>query len=276
MEGMIDMLPVNVQKEMLLNHTRYLRFFRLRRERVKPGQNHPAQRMAESLPAVYKETLDLAFYQNLMMLLDPEKDVVSGLINREELEEKFHRLDRAVDADAGFKALGHMEREAAKLNGSELSAAALEGLGLGSIGIGSPETVILTLLMLRTLYETALLYGFNIDHPWEKDLALMLLSAAFSSGEDAYREQQALTRVLKGLADGVTPEIDREKRIRAAASHMAGSMSLQKFVQGIPVIGAAGLFFNSAAIKRLQTLSRCVYKQLYLQMKDRAMKAGHI
>ena len=139
---MIDMLPVNVQKEMLLNHTRYLRFFRLRRERVKPGQNHPAQRMAESLPAVYKQTLDLAFYQSLMMLLDPEKDVVSGLINREELEEKFHRLDRAVDLDPGFQALGHMEREAAKLNGSELSAAALEGLGLGSIGIGSPEGTI--------------------------------------------------------------------------------------------------------------------------------------
>lgn len=271
------MLLQNVEKEMLLNHTRYLRFFRLRREKVKAtGFGHPVQMMADSLPAIHRETLEMAFYQSLVFLLNPQNDILANFICREDIEERFHRLDRAVDLDPGFRALGHMEREAARLNNMDFSVAALEGLGFGTVGIGSPETVVLCALMLRTLYETALVYGINIDHPWEKDLALMLLAAAFSSGEDAYQEQRELTRVLKGLAEGVTPEIDRERRMRTAASRMAGSMSLQKFVQGIPVIGAAGLFFNTAAMNRLQTLSRCVYKQRYLRGKERAYKAGHI
>lgn len=271
------MLLQNVEKEMTLNHARYLRFFRIRREKVSAkGPMHPVQMAADSLPTLHRETLEMAFYQSLAFLMNPQEDILANFICREELEEKFHQLDRAVDHDPGFRALGHMEREAARLNNMDFSAAALEGLGFGTVGIGSPETVILCALMLRTLYETGLVYGFNIDHPWEKDLALMLFSAAFSSGEDAYREQRELTRVLKDLADGITPEIDRERRMHTAAARMAGSMSLQKFVQGIPVIGAAGLFFNTAAMNRLQTLSRCVYKQRYLRVKERAMKAGHI
>lgn len=242
------MLLQNVEKEMTLNHARYLRFFRIRREKVSAkGPMHPVQMAADSLPTLHRETLEMAFYQSLAFLMNPQEDILANFICREELEEKFHQLDRAVDHDPGFRALGHMEREAARLNNMDFSAAALEGLGFGTVGIGSPETVILCALMLRTLYETGLVYGFNIDHPWEKD-----------------------------LADGITPEIDRERRMHTAAARMAGSMSLQKFVQGIPVIGAAGLFFNTAAMNRLQTLSRCVYKQRYLRMKERAYKAGHI
>ncbi len=271
------MLLENIEKEILLNRARYLRFFRLRREKRKTaGFGHPVQMMTDSLPAVHREGLDLAFSQSLAFLMNPQSNILADFICREDMEARFHQLDRAVDLDPGFQALGHMEREAARLNNMDFSVAALEGLGFGTVGVGSPETVILCALMLRTLYETALVYGFNIDHPWEKDLALMLLSAAFSSGEDAYQEQRELTRVLKGLAEGVTPEIDRDRRLRAAASRMAGSMSLQKFIQGIPVLGAAGMFFNSAAMNRLQTLSRCVYKQRYLCMKERAYKAGHI
>jgi hypothetical protein len=51
-------------------------------------------------------------------------------------------------------------------------------------------------------------------------------------------------------------------------------MSLQKFVQSIPVIGATGGILNSAAMTRLQTLARCVYKQRYLRNKMRAMEAA--
>lgn len=62
--------------------------------------------------------------------------------------------------------------------------------------------ILLSALMLRSLYEMALIYGVSVDRPWEKDLALMVLSAAFASGDDAYRDERDLSRALDSLADG--------------------------------------------------------------------------
>lgn len=262
------MLPQNVEKEMHLCRAQYLRFFRVRQDRV--GN---IQRSIPRDPPASKgrrEALDTAFSKSLQLLLDPDRHLMQKFVNREALEKRFHQLDRLVDQDPGFRALGNIEREVGMVCGGDISAAALEGAGLGSIGVGDGEVILLSALMLRSLYETALIYGISVDRPWEKDLALLVLSAAFAAGEDAYADQRELSRALDSLADGQPLAIDRERRINQAASRMAKSMSLQKFIQSIPVVGVSGMFFNTAAMTRLGSLSRCVYKYRYLAGKKRA------
>ena len=102
----------------------------------------------------------------------------------------------------------------------------------------------------------------------------MSLAADAARSADAGREQRQLMAVLRQQGEGNPPDIDREHRIELAARRMAGSMSLQKFVQGIPVFGISGMFFNTAAVVRLNTLSRCVYKQRYLSAKLREAGAS--
>lgn len=264
------MLPQNVEKEMHLCRAQYLRFFRVRQDRV-GKQERPAEGAAPP-PKGQREALDAAFSKSLRLLLDPERQLMQKLVNREALEKRFHQLDQLVDRDPGFKALGNIEREVGLICGGGMSAAALEGAGLGSLGVGNPEVILLSALMLRSLYEMALIYGVSVDRPWEKDLALMVLSAAFASGDDAYRDERDLSRALDSLADGQPITIDRDRRIRQAAGRMAQSMSLQKFIQGIPVVGISGMFFNTAAMTRLSSLSRCVYKYRYLAGKKRAYR----
>ena len=263
------MLPQNVEKEMHLCRAQYLRFFRVRQDRV--GKNPRPVNGAGPLKG-QQAALDAAFQGSLRLLTDPDRQIIRRLVDREAVERKILLLDRLVDRDPGFKALGNIEREAAAACGGNLSAAALEGAGLGSLGVGNPDAVILTALMLRAMYETALLYGIPVDRPWECDLALMVLSSAFSSGEDAYQEERELSRALDALSEGACFRVDRERRVCKAAGRMAGSMSLQKFIQGIPVVGVSGMFFNTAAMTRLSALCRCVYKYRYLAGKKRAYR----
>ena len=46
-----------------------------------------------------------------------------------------------------------------------LLASAVEGVGLGALGIGMPDIVLFTSVVLRGCYETALRYGFTYDTP---------------------------------------------------------------------------------------------------------------
>lgn len=263
------MTPQNLQKELLLTHAQMIRFFRVRQDRP---QIRSMKRMADALPEAHRRMLDTAFAESLRLLIDPSRGIVDGMIDREELEQTHHRFDRMVDADTGYKALAALDREAARLQRGDLSLAALEGAGLGTLGIGCPEAAVMTALMLRSIFETAIAYGVNVSHPWERELMLMLLAAVFARSEDASAQHRQLAAVLRRLGEGEPPGIDREHRIQLAARRMSESMSLQKFIQGIPVFGVSGMFFNTAAVVRLNTLSRYVYRERYLSAKLRAAK----
>ena len=265
------MTPQNIQKELHLTHAQMIRFFRVRQDRP---EIRSMRRMADALPETHRQLLHTAFAESLRALLDPSRGIVDAMVHREELEQTYHRFDRLIDADNGYRALEALDREAAKVQRGDLSLAALEGAGLGTLGIGLPEAAVLTALMLKSVLETTAVYGVNISHPWEQELMLMILAAVFARSADAGREQRQLMAVLRQLGEGNPPDIDREHRIELAARRMAGSMSLQKFVQGIPVFGISGMFFNTAAVVRLNTLSRCVYKQRYLSAKLREAGAS--
>lgn len=61
---------------------------------------------------------------------------------------------------------------------------AVEGIGLGALGIGLPDIVIWVSVLLRGVYETALKYGFDYDSPEEKLFILKMIETAMLSGED--------------------------------------------------------------------------------------------
>lgn len=267
------MTPENIEKELHLVNAQLLRFFS-QREKDTPSLSF-LRKIPGRIPGKLTEThagfLEEAFAQSLTLILDPEKGILDGmLIDREKLEEIFLTLDQEAEKTPGTEVLSHFSDEARRRAGRAFSAAALSGAGLGSLGIGSPEAAALCALMLREVFETAILYGVNIDHPWEKELALLTLSAAFSSGKEAGREERELLSVLHGLESGEIPEVARMRRIDEAASRLSKSLALQKLIQSVPMIGITGSLFNTAAMKRLTGLCSLVYRQRYLAGKLRA------
>ncbi len=60
----------------------------------------------------------------------------------------------------------------------------VSGIGLGVLGIGLPDIVLFTALMLRSVYEIALNYGFDYHSKQEKRFVLLLIQGALSYGTD--------------------------------------------------------------------------------------------
>lgn len=58
------------------------------------------------------------------------------------------------------------------------------GLGLGVLGIGLPDIALFTGLMLKSVYETALSFGFEYDSEEEKKFILRLIAGAMAYGEE--------------------------------------------------------------------------------------------
>ena len=76
------------------------------------------------------------------------------------------------------------EKNAGAANLRNMALTTVEGAGLGLLGIGLPDIVIFTGMLMKGVYEAALHYGFDYDSPQERLFILEMMEASLSRGEE--------------------------------------------------------------------------------------------
>ena len=146
----------------------------------------------------------------------------------------------------------------------------VEGTGLGLAGIGLPDIPVFTAVLLRNIYQLAECYGFEYESKTEQVFILKLIEAALSTGKDA--------EILNDEINNMMDRIDKEdytyyglisKQINAAAEAISKEVLYMKFVQTIPVVGAAGGISNIACLSKVGRYAELKYrKRFILKTKD--------
>ena len=120
------------------------------------------------IPAKLVDTMDEAFYRAFQVLFEKG----TGLL-RLTFSEKRLRADRFI-REYYLKEDPNAERvrsfhKSARLGGIVNTVlATVEGFVMGLFGMGLPDIPVLMSLLLRTIYTTALRYGYRFDNPRER------------------------------------------------------------------------------------------------------------
>ena len=139
----------------------------------------------------------------------------------------------------------------------------VSGIGLGVLGIGIPDIVLFTGLMLKSIYEIALNYGFDYKEEQEKCFILLLVQGALSYGA----ELEAInTEVNYYIENGVHYKgMDTDVCIKEAAGCLAKELLYMKFLQGIPIVGAAGGAYDAIYMKRIVKYAEMKYRRRFYE-----------
>lgn len=223
------------------------------------------------IPAMLVDTMDEAFYRAFQVLFEKG----TGLL-RLTIAEKKLKADRFIreyylkeNPDAKKVESFH---KSARLGGVMATVlATLEGCVLGLFGMGLPDIPILMSLLLRTIYQTALRYGFRYDSQQERYFILLVLSAALAKGSE--RSEYSL------MADQVGRSIDKKERfsfnldeqMRETSKALARSMLVAKFIQGTSIIGVVGGASNFSASRRVANMANLKYQKRFLEKKKREL-----
>lgn len=191
-------------------------------------------------------------------------------------------------------------REAGKNKVRNLAAAGAGGIGLGALGIGLPDIPLFTGMVLKSIYETAISYGFSYDTAEEQCYILKLISTALSRGdaaESGNRSLDAMGRLIRtgtplsetalsgtplsgtfsgqdGLAalPGGPESHDTASlctSLMQQASHALSSELLyMKFLQGIPIAGIIGGMYDAVYLKRIADYADMKYKRRFLEKSN--------
>jgi len=132
---------------------------------------------------------------------------------------------------------------------------AAEGTGLGLAGIGLPDIPVFTAVLLRNIYQLAECYGFDYESKTEQVFILKLIETGLSYGESAEKLNDELNALME--------QIDNEdytyyglisQQIKAASEAVSKEVLYMKFIQTIPVVGAAGGISNLTCLNKVADL----------------------
>lgn len=234
-------------------------------EKLEPIVNKVESKVPESL----KNSLDKAFYKAFQIIFEKGTKYIEKLFNKNKIQFNHNVNDYNLKINSDKGSLKRIDRNAQRSKLINTSISTIEGAGLGFLGMGLPDIPLFTAMILKTIYEISLSYGFLYEIEEEKIYVLNLINAALTSNEVQRKYNHRVDIIGEKIDKHVHFEYNLNKEIVNTSKILSNSMLTSKFVQGIPVVGVVGSIVNYKIINKISRYSSIKYKKRYLNNKNK-------
>ncbi len=225
--------------------------------------NDIMNKVEDKIPEGLAEKLELAFYKGFGFVFNKGVDVIEKTYNKSGMDMDFRAYKNIMLNDE--EALVHFRKKLDAGLKKDLTLTALEGTGLGILGIGLPDIPIFIAVILRSIYKIASAYGFDYDQDSEKCYILKLITGALSAGEGRERIKKQIRR-MEYLINNDIYETNLDREMKKASSLMANELITYKFVQGLPVVGVLGGYTNVKTLNRIVSFAHLNYERRCIEL----------
>ena len=217
------------------------------------------EKIAKFVPNKLEETLNTAFFKAFELIFDKGMAVIEKTCQREKKEQDYKINVYAADVRNTRHALRAFNRAANASRGLNMAVSSVEGVGMGLLGMGLPDIPLFLGVLLKSIYEIALSYGFSYDSEEEQIFILKLIETALSHGQTLVDGNSVLNAREFG--------VDREEQIKRASDALAKELLYLKFVQGIPVVGVVGGLSDMVYQKKISDYAAIKYRRRFLEQR---------
>ena len=226
-------------------------------------------RVEKKIPALLVNSMDEAFYKAFQVLFEKGTWLVRLTIAEKRLRaQRFIREYYLKEKpDAGRVDAFYKSARSGGIVSTVLATA--EGFVMGLLGMGLPDIPILMSLLLRTVYQTALRYGFRYDSQQERYFILLVLSAALTGGAEQAEYSTLADQAGHAIDSGERLNVNLEEQMRRASAALARSMLVPKFIQTYSIVGVIGGLNNFSASRKVANMANLKYQRRFLERKVR-------
>ena len=232
-------------------------------------------KMEDKIPPGLYEKLQQAFYLGFKVVFEKGNVLIEKTYDKEELSIHHRVYDQSFELINKKKSLKGLNRLAEKNNLRNLGLTAVEGSGLGLLGIGLPDIPVFIGVVLKSVYEIAMSYGFAYDTEEEQYFILTMLEAALASEGKKETCNQSVDKLIGFYTKQIPVGFDLDAQMRETADCFAADMLCLKFIQGLPLVGVIGGLSNVVYCKRIMEYAQLKYQKRYLLQKAQQQEQGN-
>lgn len=238
----------------------------LMRRREEKTSSALQQKLEEKIPEKLEETLNAAFIKAFDLVLEKGTGLIEKTYNKDQQKTDYQVREYAAGLKESRKTVKAFGRQSQGTRMKNLMISGVEGVGLGLLGIGLPDIPLFTAVILKSVYEIALSYGFEYESEKEQWFILKMIETALKKGEELERNNSLLNAWIDQNGIGETVK-GRKEQSKETAAALAEALLYMKFLQGIPVVGIAGGAADTVYLKKITDYAELKYKRRFLRKK---------
>jgi len=225
------------------------------------------QKLSEKVPAKLQGTLDKAFAKAFGMIFEKGTDVIEKTYKKEELQKTYKINEYANEVRQNRKSLKAFGKKAESSGRVNMLVSGVAGVGMGLAGVGIPDIPVFTGMILKSIYEIALNYGYEYETEKERRLILLIIQGAVSQGTQLRAIDKTIDEYI--LNEEVPEDYNEQKQIEQTAAGLSKELLYMKFLQGIPLVGAVGGAYDVVYLKQITEYANLKYKKRFLINKKK-------
>lgn len=222
-------------------------------------------KLEDKIPAKLQSTLEIAFQKGFKTVFDKGVGIIEKTYDKDTINMEHDINTYAVNKYPSKKNLKKIDKSANKKSLINKSITVIEGSGLGLLGIGLPDIPLYISVILKSIYEISLSYGFDYSSDNERAYILTLISSAVTKGEERKHYFNQLDLMASQIDTLNTPDYDIDQILTDTSSKLSTYMLTAKFIQGLPIIGVIGGATNLLTLQDITQIAKLKYKKRYLQ-----------
>ena len=231
------------------------------RKRANKTDSRLNQLLEKKIPANLQSTLDAAFSKAFDLVFEKGTGIIEKTYKKDEMQKNYQINEYAAYIRDDKKSLKVFSKKAAGAGNINLLLSGVSGIGLGVLGIGIPDIVLFTGLMLKSIYEIALNYGFDYEDEQEKHFILLLVRGALSYGKELQKMDEEVNFYIENQSHKQGFSLDES--IKQTAGCLSKELLYMKFLQGIPIVGAAGGAYDVIYMKQVVKYAEMKYRRRF-------------
>lgn len=234
-------------------------------KRIEKKDSRLNQLIENKVPEKLQGTLKEAFAKAFHLVFEKGTGIIEKTYNRGELEKDYQINDYTAQVRQNRKAWKVFSQKAANTGNVNLLLSGVSGIGLGILGIGIPDIVLFTGWMLKGIYEIALNYGFEYESEQEKLFILLLIQGSISYGNTLEEIDRQINFYIEN--NDYDKPMGLREMMNGTAECLSKELLYMKFLQGIPVIGAAGGAYDVIYMKQVMKYAQLKYRHRFFYEK---------
>ena len=228
------------------------------------------------VPDTLQKTLEAAFNKAFVAVFQKGGVLIEKTYNKEKQEILYKENQRLLEQETmNAKSVKKFEKQAKRTIRKNLALTSVEGVGLGLAGIGVPDIPIFVSVLLKSIYEIAISYGFSYTEEKEKLFILKIMETALKSGEILQKKDNEVNHLIERYykeetedeiekTDEFVTELQIIRQIDSSAKALSKELLYGKFVQGMLVVGVVGGTADVTCLKRVTDYAVLKYKRRFL------------
>ncbi|MEE0776182.1 MAG: EcsC family protein [Bacillota bacterium] len=235
------------------------------RRRDKEGGSFLNDRLEHVVPQKLQSTLEMAFGKAFRIIFEKGDPIIEKSFSKERYEKDYQVRSFAASLRNDRASLKVFRRSSAASSAKNMVMSGVEGVGFGILGVGIPDIPVFVAMILKSIYEISMTYGFSYESREERYFILCVIRASLERGTQLQNLNDRINDLM--MKNFSVTEAALNAQIDVTAAVLSRELLYLKFIQGIPIVGVIGGLSDVHYLRCITDYANLKYRRRFLYQR---------